>query len=45
MLTISKENSVFDLSPDNPPAARAKSGTTVVFETSDCFGEQIQTEE
>lgn len=44
MLTISKQHTVFALSPNDPPAARADSGDTVRFETLDCFGEQITNE-
>lgn len=44
MLTISKNNTVFAMSPENAPAAQVESGETVCFETLDCFGEQITNE-
>jgi len=41
MLTIRRETAVYAMSPENTPAARAASGETMIFETSDCFGGQI----
>ena len=41
MLTIRRETAVYAMSAKNPPAARAGSGDTLVFETADCFGGQI----
>ena len=41
MLTIRRETAVYAMSPDNPPAAHAASGDTIIFETADCFGGQI----
>ena len=45
MVTISSTNSVYNMSPDNTPAAYAESGDIVRFETLDCFGGQITNEE
>ena len=44
MLTINKTSSVYKMSASNAPAASCRSGETVVFETEDCFGGQIQSE-
>ena len=44
MLTISRNNVVYAMSPDNAPVARVQSGETLCFETIDCFGEQIKQE-
>ena len=41
MLIIKRETAVYAMAPDNQPAARANSGDTILFETSDCFGGQI----
>lgn len=41
MLTIKRDTVIYAMSPDNAPAAAAKSGDTVVFETQDCFSGQI----
>ncbi len=45
MLTIKAEHTIHQMSRENPPAARAKSGDLVCFETLDCFGGQIQRED
>ena len=45
MLTIKRETAVYAMSPDNAPIARVRSGETLVFETSDCFGGQIVCEQ
>lgn len=45
MLTIHADTKVNILSRENPPAAFARSGDTVRFETLDCFGCQIQRED
>lgn len=45
MLTIKRETAVYAMSPDNTPIARVRSGETLVFETSDCFGGQIACEQ
>ena len=44
MHIIHSNTKVHMMSKDNPPAAFAKSGDTVRFETLDCFGCQIQAE-
>jgi len=44
MQTISRDQAVYTMSKDNPPALTVKPGTTVLFETSDCFANQIQSE-
>ena len=44
MLTIHTNNNIHIMSRDNAPAAHARSGDIVCFETLDCFGGQIQTE-
>ncbi len=41
MLTLSSDHTIFKMSPANLPAAKARSGETVCFETLDCFGCQI----
>ncbi len=41
MLTISRENVVYAMSPENAPVARVNSGETLAFETQDCFSGQI----
>lgn len=42
MIRISGENCIYSFSKDNKPAAIVESGETVIFETLDCFGNQIQ---
>lgn len=44
MQIISREQAVYAMSKDNPPALIVKPGTTVLFETSDCFANQIHSE-
>ena len=44
MLTIHTNTKIHVMSKGNAPAAYAKSGDTVRFETLDCFGCQIQSE-
>lgn len=44
MLRITRDTVVYAMSPDNAPVARAKDGDTLIFETMDCFGGQIQKE-
>ncbi|MBO8158959.1 acetamidase/formamidase family protein [Thermosyntropha sp.] len=44
MLTITDEQVVYSLSPNNAPVAEAEPGETVIFYTKDCFSNQIQTE-
>ncbi|MEH7249557.1 acetamidase/formamidase family protein [Neobacillus niacini] len=42
---ISKEHSVLMMSPKNTPVKKVESGSTVVFETLDCFSNFIQKED
>lgn len=44
MLTVSKDHSTYDFSPNNPPAIRVKPGTTLVLETLDALDGQIQSD-
>lgn len=44
MLTLHTNTKIHRMSKDNVPAAYAKSGDTVRFETLDCFGCQIRNE-
>ena len=44
MLRITRDTVVYAMSPDNAPAACVKDGDTILFETQDCFGGQIQKE-
>jgi amidase len=45
MLVIKGDAVVYKMSGENKPAASCKSGDVVVFETNDCFGNQIQRED
>ena len=45
MLTIHTDTKIHKMSKDNPPVATAKSGDTVCFETLDCFGCQLKSED
>ena len=45
MLTIHTDTKVHVMSRDNAPAAYAKDGDTVRFETLDCFGGQLTSED
>ncbi|MDF0604342.1 acetamidase/formamidase family protein [Neisseriaceae bacterium TC5R-5] len=40
---VSREHLVYAMSRDNPPALQVRPGSTVVFETCDCFEDQIRT--
>lgn len=44
MLRIQREQSVFKLSPHNAPVAHASPGDTIVFETFDCYSNEITSE-
>ena len=44
MLTLHTDTKVHKMDKNNAPAASAKSGDTVVFETLDCFGCQLKSE-
>lgn len=45
MLCINKQNIIYAMSGSHKPVAHVPSGTTVVFETCDCFEDQIQSED
>ena len=45
MLTIRTNTRVHKMDRGNTPAAYAKSGDTVRFETLDCFGGQVTSED
>ncbi|GAB2319892.1 acetamidase/formamidase family protein [Alkalibacterium sp. s-m-22] len=42
-MKISKDNVVFSMDKHNPPALSVESGSTVVFETMDCFSDTVKT--
>ena len=44
-MKISSENFVYSMSAHNQAAASCQPGETVIFETQDCFSNQIQSEE
>ncbi len=44
-MKITNSAVVYKMGPNNKPAAYAKSGDTIVFETMDCFSNRIKTEE
>lgn len=43
MIQINVENCIYSFSKDNKPAAVVENGESVIFETLDCFANQIQT--
>jgi amidase len=45
MHRISSENVIFSMSKDNPPVAKFEPGSQIVFETCDCFENQIQSKD
>lgn len=45
MIRISNEQVIYAMSRDNQPVATVKSGSEVVFETCDCFSDQITAED
>ncbi len=45
MERINKEHVIFEMNKENEPILSVDSGTTVVFETQDCFSGEVQTEE
>ncbi|HLR15424.1 MAG TPA: acetamidase/formamidase family protein, partial [Bacillota bacterium] len=45
MKKIAKENFVLTLGPSNKAIERVPSGSTVVFESFDCFSNKIQSED
>ena len=44
MYRVSSENVIFAMNKDNTPVAEVDLGTQIVFETCDCFENQIQSE-
>jgi amidase len=45
MIRLTKETRTYMFAPDNPPAVKVDSGTTIVFETLDALDDQIHTDE
>ncbi|PLR87744.1 acetamidase/formamidase family protein [Bacillus sp. V33-4] len=45
MEIIAKEQAILKMSPKNAPVKKVEAGTTVIFETYDCFSNQIQQED
>lgn len=45
MKRIEKENSIFTMSKNHKPVKRIKSGETIIFETYDCYNNQIKSED
>jgi amidase len=45
VIRIGTEHVTCSLFKDHPPAARVPSGQTVIFETMDCYGNQIRSED
>lgn len=44
MVRVGKEHVIFEMNKENKAAASVDSGTTVVFETLDCFSGEVQSE-
>lgn len=44
-MRLTTDRVVYEMSSDNPPAATCDPGTRVVFETMDCFSNQIRSED
>lgn len=44
MLRVDCSHVIYKFSPENEPAAKARPGEEIVFETRDCFSNQIRTE-
>ncbi|MBQ4158953.1 MAG: acetamidase/formamidase family protein [Clostridia bacterium] len=44
MQFVKKEHAIYSMTAKNAPAAYAENGETLVFETADCFSEQLKTE-
>ncbi|RCW44997.1 MULTISPECIES: acetamidase/formamidase family protein [unclassified Halanaerobium] len=44
-MKISADNVIYNMSAENKAAASCKAGDTVIFETKDCFSNQIQNED
>ncbi len=45
MVKIKASDSIYSFSPDNKPVETVKRGSVAVFETRDCFSNQIETED
>jgi len=45
MERISREHVIYEMNKENEPVLTVESGTTVVFETQDCFSGEVQSEE
>lgn len=45
MVIIKAEQAIYSFAPDNKPVATVKAGQVAVFETKDCFSNQIQSSE
>ncbi len=45
MVEIKANTSIYSFSPDNKPAATVQPGSVAVFETRDCFSNQIESED
>ncbi|MFX4301095.1 acetamidase/formamidase family protein [Alicyclobacillus tolerans] len=45
MYRVSKEHVIYQMSAKHPPVLRVPDGSRVVFETCDCFEDQIQSED
>ena len=45
MKKIKKEDCIYSMSKDNKPVLKVHSGDTVVFETYDCYNDQIKSED
>ncbi|TKI80645.1 acetamidase, partial [Bacillus wiedmannii] len=45
MYRIHKEHIIYAMSPDNKPCMEIEVGSRVVFETYDCFENQIESED
>lgn len=43
-MRISSEHILFEMNASNPPALSVRSGSTVIFETLDCFSNTVKTE-
>jgi len=45
MYKVSSNNVVYSMSPDNKPVLKVEPGSELLFETQDCFSNQIQSED
>ena len=44
MYRVSSKNVIFSMNKDNPPVVEVEAGSQIVFETCDCFENQIQSQ-